>query len=610
MAQDNFLYTTAASVNTPPASYAALYFDSTGVPKYKDPAGIHHPMGGLSGWYDVTSYGFLGDDATDNASLWSAFYSGLPSNAVVYFPAGTYRFSAELTINADKHTRFVGAGKVRSVIKATNATMHIFNITTTAWYNTFEDLGFTTSATATAGAAIAVGAASAVGIDVRNCQFTNLFRGIHFSGAQAGNLSVLDSLDMGTPAVNGTGVKVDGSTINIVISNSTINFGAAGGAIAGTKNIEINQCGAVQIVGCDIIGGINALHVNATGIVAAVYVNNTFFDQSGGSTVKVSGASSSSRIKFSQCGMAAGLNSTHAFEINGTGAGAAGTSTALPAGIDIMDCDLYFAAGSSSGNGIQVNGVQDFTVRNCRLTGFSSGINIVTGNAGTTRFSIVDNTFGPNENFTITNATDITVANSGTYGSYQIRRNTLGGTIKLADAGVLAAGAQKVIADNLGLANGIGAVGADQSIAVTTETAVSALSLNVPANGLRVGTTIEGYVDISSGNVNPVTPRIRCGPTGAITDTVLVNTAAVTVVPVIGQVIRINFALTVKTTGATGTARGQYQSQSLATVTMTNSAASAATLNSTVSNILIVTLAQATAGAITVIGGASWVVQQ
>lgn len=614
MPQHNFGYTAAASVNTPAASYAALYFDATGIPKYKDPAGIHHPLGGLSGWYDVTAYGFLGDDSTDNASLWSAFYSSLPSNAIVYFPPGTYRFSAELTINADKHIRFIGAGKVRSTIKATNATMHIFNITATAWYNTFEDLGFTSNQTATAGAAIAVGAASAIGIDVRSCQFTNMFRGIHFSGAQAGNLSVLDSLDMGTPAVNGTGVKIDGSTINIVISNSTINFGAAGSAVAGTKNIEINQCGAVQIVGCDIIGGVNALHINATNIVAAVYVNNTFFDQSGGSTVKISGSSSSSRIKFSQCGIAAGLNSTHALEINGTGAGAAGTSTALPAGIDVMDCDMYFAAGSSSGNGIQVNGCQDFTVRNCRITGFSSGINVATGNSGTTRFSIVDNTFGPNENLTITNATDVTVANSGTYGSYQIRRNTFGGTIKLADSGVLAAGAQKQIADNPGLANGTSAIGADQSIAVTTEVITTGLSLNIPANGMRVGTAFRVRLICISTNVNAITPRVRIGPTGAITETIVMNTVPNNITPVINAVITAEILVTVKTTGSTGTARGQYHATIDTGAATTHggsvSAASAATLNTTVSNVLIVTLQQATAGATTIIGGSIEVVQQ
>lgn len=610
MAQADFKNTATGSISTPSSGYNAFFFDTNGLPKRKDSLGIDHSMGGLNGWYDVTDYGFKGDDSTDNLSLWSSFYSGLPTNAVVFWPAGTYRTSGELTINADKHIRFIGAGKVRSTIKTTSATANIFNINATAWYNTFEDLGFASSVTRTAGAYIAVNTASAVGIDIRNVQMNGHFQGVLFSGAGAGNLSILDSLDIASPATNGVGVKVDGSAINIVISNSTVNSGAGGGAVAGSKNIEINQCGAVQITGCDLIGAVNSLHVNATAIVAAVYINNTFFDQSGGSTVKISGGFSSSRIKFSQCGIAAGLNSTHAFEVNGTGAGGAGSSTALPAGVDLMDCDLYYAPGSSSGNGIQINGCHDFTIRNCRVTGFSNGINVATGNSGLTRFNIVDNVFGPNENLTVTNATDITVANSGTYGSYQIRRNTLGGTIKLADAGVLAAGAQKAIGDNVGLANGTQAVGVDQAVAVTTETAITALTMNVPANGFRVGTTIRYYIDVVSTNVNAITPRVRCGTTGAITETIIVNTAASTIVPVISQVIRISGAFTVKTTGTTGTARGQYTSESAATVTMTNSAASATTLNTTVSNIIIVTLAQATTGAWTIIGGAIEVVQQ
>lgn len=593
---------------TPSSGYNAFYWDANGTPKYRDSSGIDHSMGGLSTWFDVTSYGLKGDDSTDNLAAIIALMTLAPLESTLFFPAGSYRFSGEIPINFDKRFRFLGCGRGRSILKTTSATAHLFNISVAGYYASFEELGFTSTATRTAGAYIIASNSNAY-LNVTGCEMQSYFIGVQLTGSIAANLGTIDNCQFTAPATNGQGVVINGASINMTIQNSTLNH--VPNASGTGQCVEINQCGSIQIVNCDIIGGVNALRVNATAIVAAIYVTNTFFDQSGGSTVKIAGGFSSSRIKFVQCGIAAGTASTHAIEINGTGAGAVGTSTALPAGLDFVECDIYYAPGSSSGNGFQVNGVQDFSVQSCRMTGFSNGINVATGTAGT-KFSILDNTFGPNSNLTVTNATDITVANSGTYGSYQIRRNVLGGTIKLADAGVLAAGAQKSIADNLGLASGTSSVGADQAIAVVTETVVTGLSLNIPANGLRVGTLVRFYVDVVSTNANAITPRVRCGPTGAITETIVVNTVPTTVTPVANQVIRIWGTWAVKTTGATGTGRGQLQAHVGGTTApvMTTSAASAATLNTTVSNIAVITLAQITAGAWTVIGGAVEVVQQ
>lgn len=562
-------------------------------------------------FYNVLDNGLVGDDSTDNQAALNALYAAVPSNSTIFFPPGNYRISAEIAINADKAIRFQGCGKTRSVIKTTSNTANIFNISpANAWYNTFEDLGFTATGTPTAGAAILVASATAaIGTDIRRCRFTNLFKGIHYSGPQSGNLAVIDSVDIASPVTNSVGIKIDGSTINVVITNSTINMNPGAGAPAGTKGIEINQCGAVQIVGCDFIGGVNTLHLNATALVSAVYVTNTYFDQAGGSTIKISGGFCSSRIKIAECGIAAGLNSTHAVEINGTGAGAVGTSTALPAGIDIFDCDIYYAPGSSSADGVSVNGCQEFTVRHSRITGFANGVRVVTGSSGI-KFSIVDNTFGANNNLTINNTTDVTLVNASTYGSYRIARNFFGSSAKLSDAAVMVAGAQRVVENNQGLAISGSTVAADQAIAVTTEVILTGLSTNIPAGALRVGTMIRFEVHVISTNANAITPRARCGPTGAITDLLVVNTVPSTQVPVANTTTTFKGWITVKAVGATGNARGQVEGHSGTTVSSTASALSGSTLNTTVSNILVITLQQATAGSMTVIGGTVEVVNQ
>lgn len=474
-------------------------------------------------WFDATNYGFVGDDSTDNASAWTTLKAALTTNCVVFFPPGTYRLSSAMLIDMDKHVRFTGAGSQRSVLKTTSTTDDIFRIAATAWYNTFEDLGFATSVTKTAGAAIYINSASAVGTDVRRCAFTSMFYGIYASGAQAANESVWDSLAMSTPATNGSQIKIDGSTINLVISNSTINSGGGG---TGTKGVEINQCGAIQIVGCDIIQGANSLHINATSIVSAVFVTNTFFDQATGSTVKISGTSVASRIKLLQCGIAAGAVGTHAVEIASTGTGAAGTSTAQASGVDIIDCDIYNANASATGAGILINGAQDVQIAKNRITGFAGsggcGINITpTVSAGYTKFRIAGNIIGPNENFTVANETGIKVnAGSFTYGWFAISDNILiGNTNPLTDSSTAsAAGQQKVICNNIGLVTGSASLVSTISPVAATETIISQMS--IPANSLRVGTTfrISGNLNRVTSDTNATIMMLKLGTAGTTGD--------------------------------------------------------------------------------------------
>lgn len=490
-------------------------------------------------WYDVVvDWGFVGDDATDNLSHWNTMIAGIPANSVVFFPPGTYRFSNVATINVDKHLQFKGAGDQSSVLKTTNTTAHLINLTGAAgvgnpWYNTFSDLGFASSVTKTAGAHISIApdaaAPNAIGIDIRRCSFSGHFIGIDAQGAQAGNVSVWDDLNIGAPAVNGRGIRINGSTINVVISDSTINGVPNGGAIAGSANIEVNQSGAVQIFGCDLIGAVNSLLLNAnqggSTSIAAIYCDNTFFDQSGGSTVKVIGANVTNRIKFSQCGIAAGLIGTHAFEIAGTGAGAVGTATAMPAGIAIVNCDIYYAPGSSTASGILINGAQDVLIQGNRITGFSGasgcGIQAIASSpAGNTTMQIYGNRIGPNGNFTPGNTVGIQIsAGAAAYGGYIVTDNDLRGSVTpIVDSGATAlSGGNKVIARNLGNADGMRAFCTPLDTVTTTVEKV-VCQLWAPANTLKAGTVIRAnYADVP-GATSQVIIGIRIGTAGSIAD--------------------------------------------------------------------------------------------
>lgn len=526
----------------------AVWIDENGVSKGFSPTGV----------YDVTDYGVKGDDSTDNQAALNTLYGLLPSNSTMYFPAGTYRLSAELNINADKAIRFLGAGKTRSVLKTTSNTANIFHVSpTNAWYNTFDDLGFTASGTPTAGAAVFIDTSVAsIGADVRRCRFTNLFKGIHYNGAQAGNVSVLDSLDIASPVANGVGIKIDGSTINLVISNSTINMAPGTSAPAGTKGIELNQCGAVQIVGCDLIGGVNTLHVNATATVSALLVTNCFFDQAGGSTVKFSGTAAISRVRFEACEMTCSgtMSNVSAIEIAGTG-----TGTGIPTGIDFVNCSIYNNGATGTTNGILATGVKDFSVQACRISGaFTNGINVTPYNtAGFTKFNISGCVIGPTMNFSAPATGILLNVGSVTYGSFTLADNDLTGctTAPLTDnSAASAAGQQKTIIGNAGLLVG----SASLSTEVTAIAAVDTLLIKipVPARALRIGSSFK--VTIRGNQVGAtsasIAGRLKYGTAGTTGDT-QISTDLTTALSggAAGTPWELEWIVTVKLGGASGT---------------------------------------------------------
>lgn len=508
--------------------------------------------------YDaVADFGWVGNDSTDNLAAFNAMIAALPVGATVFFPPGTYRVSGELNINVDKRIRFRGGGRYSSIIKTTSATANIFNKTVAGWYDTWEDLGFQSSVTKTAGAAIAITSGNSVGMNVYRCWMTGMFIGIDAQGSQSANLSVWSDLDISAVANGGRGIRINGDTINVMIHNATINAGAA----TTSACCEINQSGAVQVTASDWIQGTNVVLINSTGGAGpqAVYFTNCFFDQPQGSVVKITGARTANRIKFTQCGIAPTGNN-HAVEINGTGAGGVGTQTALPAGLSFVDCDIYSQNGTNTGSGILVNGCQDVNIQSCRITGFAGvggcGIQVTPSAGGVTSVRINGCIIGPNSNLTVVNETGIKV-NAGTIGRLTITDNAIYGwtSAGISDASTTAYPNNKSIDFNDGAQPLVGPIGRLTAAVATSGTgATLILTAKIPAKILQVGTVfryaIHG-VSSSTGTV-AVTPKI--GTAGTAADATIV--AATSAAQVANQWAFIEGIVTVTALGTTGQVKG------------------------------------------------------
>lgn len=95
-----------------------------------------------------------------------------------------------------------------------------------------------------------------------------------------------------------------------------------------------------------------------------------------------------------------------------------------------------------------------------------------------------------------------------------------------------------------------------------TETVVTGLVLNLPANFLKAGTTIHGKVRgvMSTPGAAPATSRVRVfyGTAATPTGTALLDSGAITpVVNLANDIIELDFSLTCLTTGASGTVEAQ-----------------------------------------------------
>lgn len=544
-------------------------------------------------------FGGVGDDSTLNDTAFSTAYSTMPVGSKLNIGAGTFRVAAAIDINVDKRIQHQGTGRYNTIIKTTSATAHIFTKSVAGWYDSWSDMGFQSTVTKTAGAAINIPVGNNVGMNIYRCWFTGMFHAINATGAQSANLSVWSDLDISAVTNGGRGIFINGSTINVQIHNTTINAGAA----TTSACLEIQQSGAVQVTSFDWIMGTNVILINATtgSGPQACYFTNGFCDQPQGSVIKIVGTQTANRIKFTAVGIAPTGNN-HGIEINGTGAGGVGTATALPAGLSIVDCDIYCQSGTSTGAGVFVNGVQDVNIQNNRITGFggANGAGIrVAGSAGNvTSVRANGNIIGPNSNLTVTNSIgiDLQAGSSGLKALSITDNSLLGSTIPLQKNHTMAAGAIENINNNTPCPEGF-SVGATYGQTVLTTVDTIVMSMPIAANTLRVGQRflirVHGTVSLASA----VNARVRIGTAGTTADTAVLLVATST------SAAGGHSADLIATITAVGAGTSTFHAAGVVNTISSAGTALSPAFSSTVANFLTLSLASGTSNTLTVRGG-------
>jgi hypothetical protein len=445
--------------------------------------------GGTTGVVDVTKQTanpvLPGNTAAVNSTNIAAIIAAATTGQTIYFPPGTYQFASTINVGT-KSFKFVGAGSgqagapavVYTILCTTSATADLFALTDTYWYTEFSDICFSTTVTKTAGAMINTGTASSsgnVGTHIRRCNFNgstqgsfNLFNCVVFNGTNSANQTMVEDCyfenfaSFGISLVNNT--TTNSTSSSLVVSGCTMQGQlSSGNALAG---IQVTQCGAVQIDNCDIIGCVNNLLCNpATGSPAqgvfSLYCTNTYFDNSFGSCIKLTGTGNIERSKFEQCSFTVTGGSTgySAVEISST-------ATILPTGIDFVNCNVYNTFGNTgTSNGFLINGCQDINILGCRIAGWTNGINITPSTGVVTKPNIQGCIIGSSGNIGVNTVGILLNAGSFAYGSIQIQNNNLvGNTTPITDSSTITvtalANVQRLINNNLGyqVASGRGVV--------------------------------------------------------------------------------------------------------------------------------------------------------
>lgn len=533
-----------------------------------------------------------------NVTAINAILAAASSGSTIFFPPGEYSFNAAWTWPS-KFFYILGQGQNRSggdsELKWTsNVAGSLITLTDGFWYSRFTNITFSTTVDQTAGYAVQCG--NNVGIIFERCSwqsaggFFNNCIGFD-SGANSGNSCFIEKCIVG--GFKGTGVRVSSNGTSVVISNTQVlgqwgpstSTPASAMAAAG---ISGGWVGALQINDCDVIGCINNLLLNpvtaSSEVCASVFCTNTYFDNSGGSCIKITGTGATVRCRFDTCSFTtAGTNFTtagtnlSAVEMNPSFAyGVGGT------GIDFVNCNVFNTfATTGTTNGFLISGIADFSIGNNRVSGWTNGINVTPmATAGRTQCQINNNTIGPAGGIAA-NATGILLnAGAAAYGDMVVESNILSGntTAPITDNSTATTTNQKSVQQNPGtlagaltaLASGGGSVLANAGRGAVTSTTVETFlaTYRVPANAVNVGDVIQitALVQATGTGTGSFTGRVRCGTAGTIAGDTLVNIFATSAAAqTLNSWYVVNFYVYIVALGPTATVGAAIQGTALAT---------------------------------------------
>lgn len=356
-----------------------------------------------------------------------------PNGSVIFFPAGVYQFNGAVTIGTKSYI-FQGVGANRAGSPATAYTelqmitsvVGFLTLTASYWYTQFRDLTFTAATNQTSGAVVAVG--NNVGVNFFNVGIqgngATWFNGIDFTGANSANSTSIDNCVIQGFTNHGVIINSNGASPTFLGVNIQGQWGTSSQTALSCMNVQI--AGAVQIDDCDFIGANNNLLINpiVATVVASVQVSNTYFDNSNGSCLKISGAGATVRCMF--------VGSTFTTSNATTGLSAVEISTTVAAGaqgIDFVKCNIFNTfATTGTTNGFLVTGAADMTIIGCKIAGWTNGLNLTPHTtAAASIFKILGNTVGTSGGFGVNSVGILLNAGAATYGALQIENNDCSG---------------------------------------------------------------------------------------------------------------------------------------------------------------------------------------
>ena len=167
-----------------------------------------HPDSARAATIDVTAYGATGNGSTDDTAAIQSAINASASGDTIYFPGGTYKISATLSILSNR--TYVGefAGQVQSILSEQTANLYAAelqsggqNVTLTGL--TFQNNGFT----------IDLGHTPANGVKIENCTFQNIPGECIYVTVGATNMNIVGNTFLNDMGDNGlVGYLLNGCT--------------------------------------------------------------------------------------------------------------------------------------------------------------------------------------------------------------------------------------------------------------------------------------------------------------------------------------------------------------------------------------------------------------
>lgn len=375
----------------------------------------------------------FGADPTGVADSTTAIQNAinfLTSGGIVYFPRGTYKFSA-LNVTAGVVLR--GEAPYASVLLCSTTTGDVITLAVSA---KIEDLKLTSSAARTAGRNIVI---TANGSSVRRVEMLNYYIGVDVNGSSGvATNAMLSDISFSSPSLTTGGCMILGSNYANLTIDKVVGAGPTSGTQPsyGVRLLNGDTC-FINNTNITLHGAAFKPDPTAGQHVFATAVSNSFFDSaSGHSCGEMTGAGNvyDTKIDNTWFGLASGSGNSGLL-INPSGSGNVD-------GVALTGCE--FPANADSGLRVNGTGAKNINVAGGWAAGNTYGYNF---SGGCTHFMVKNvragnvSNRGPNSQYGI-------IVQSGASDYYDLSGNDLNGNTvgALSDSGT---GTHKTTTPNL-----------------------------------------------------------------------------------------------------------------------------------------------------------------